>query len=432
MKISGIRVAVLSVAALGIVGGSLMARHTSVTKLHEAERAAVAGSAAAAQVLQLHKDVVSQVEIRAGQLFGDLLRAQEVDAATAAEITSAAQSVFRFRQLRAGQQVDFVRRFDGALKAVCLHSGWDQQVRIIRSASGFNASVETIPSQTKTTVIEGKITDSLFDAVLETGEHPELAVRLAEIFAYDLDFYSDPRPGDTFRLVFEKRTIDGSDSSAYGQIYAAEYVNGSRKFDAVLFHDPDGKPAYYTADGKSLQKAFLRSPLKFAARISSHFSRSRFHPVLKIYRAHLGTDYAAPVGTPVQAVANGRVEFSGRKGGDGNMVVVRHSNGYESYYLHLSQRLVRAGQSVQQGQRIGLVGATGLATGPHLDFRLRRHGTFVDFERMKLPPSNPVAAGDQPAFFAERDKWMTMIHVAPNDNTQVAKTPAAPGIAAAD
>ncbi|HEU5451957.1 MAG TPA: peptidoglycan DD-metalloendopeptidase family protein, partial [Terriglobales bacterium] len=254
--------------------------------------------------------------------------------------------------------------------------------------------------------VSGKVNSSLFESVIAAGEHPELAVRLAEIFAWDLDFYTDPRAGDTFRLVFERKSYDRGTTVAYGRIFAAEYVNDGHSYKAVLFHDPQGRPGYYAADGKSLQKTFLRSPLKFAARISSHFSTHRFHPVLKIYRAHLGTDYAAPVGTPVQAVANGRVEFAASKGGDGRMVQLRHSNGYETYYLHLSRILVHPGQAVQQGQLIGLVGATGLATGPHLDFRVRRGGRFVNFEAMKLPPAEPVRKADLAEFATVRDKWI--------------------------
>ena len=432
MKRSVLTITIIAIVGVLIAAGSLFVRHVESARLSAAEKTAVADSAAAAKVALLHKDKVSSMRVASGQLFGDLLRAEQVDAATSAEITSAARPVFKFRQLRAGQQVDFVRRFDGTLKAVCLHSGWDQQVRIARAPDGFHATVETIPSQTHLAVVEGKITDSLFDAVLDAGEHPELAVRLAEIFAWDLDFYTDPRPGDTFRLVFEKRTVAGSDAPSYGRIYAAEYVNGGRTLNAVLFHDTDGQPAYYTADGKSLQKAFLRSPLKFAARISSHFSYHRYHPVLKIYRAHLGTDYAAPVGTPVQAIASGRVEFSGRKRADGNMIVLHHSNGYRSYYLHLSRRLVHVGQSVQQGQRIGLVGMTGLATGPHLDFRLMQNGRFINFEHMHLPPSHPVAQMQFAAFSAERDKWMTMLHSSPTENMQVAKAPALTNAVGAD
>jgi murein DD-endopeptidase MepM/ murein hydrolase activator NlpD len=197
---------------------------------------------------------------------------------------------------------------------------------------------------------------------------------------------------------------------------AAEYKNAGHPYQALLFHDPGGAPAYYSADGKSLQKAFLRSPLRFAARVSSHFTMHRFHPVLKINRPHLGTDYAAPVGTPVQTIANGRVVFAGRKGGDGNMVQIAHTHGYETYYLHLSRILVRGGQNVHQGQRIGLVGATGLATGPHLDFRIRQHGNFVNFERLKLPPSNPVAKSDWEEFAEVRDKGIALLPTTSDHN----------------
>jgi len=207
----------------------------------------------------------------------------------------------------------------------------------------------------------------------------------------------------------EKKEYANGEPASYGRILAAEYNNAGRPYRAVLFHDADGRPGYYSADGKSLQKAFLRSPLKFAARISSHFSRARFHPILKIYRPHLGTDYAAPAGTPVQAIAAGRVVSAGWGGQGGNAVRLAHANGYETYYMHLSRILVRAGQHVEQGQRIGLVGMTGLATGPHLDFRLRQRGAFVNFERLKLPPAFPVPPGEMAAFTATRDKWMALL-----------------------
>jgi murein DD-endopeptidase MepM/ murein hydrolase activator NlpD len=208
--------------------------------------------------------------------------------------------------------------------------------------------------------------------------------------------------------VEKKEYADGSDPS-YGRILAAEYNNAGHLYQAVLFHDSFGKPAYYSAKGQSLQKLFLRSPLRFAAHISSHFSLHRFHPILKIVRPHLGTDYAAPTGTPVQSIANGRVVFAGRKGGDGNLVQLAHSRGYQTYYMHLSRILVHRGQTVRQGQTIGLVGATGLATGPHLDFRLRQSGRFVDFEHLRLPPAQPVARADLAEFAAVRDRWMALL-----------------------
>jgi murein DD-endopeptidase MepM/ murein hydrolase activator NlpD len=190
----------------------------------------------------------------------------------------------------------------------------------------------------------------------------------------------------------------------------------------VLFHDASGAPAYFTPEGKSMKKAFLHSPLKFAAAITSHFSEHRFHPILKEYRPHLGIDYAAPTGTPVQTTGDGRVIFAGPKGGAGNLVQIQHTNGYTTYYMHLSRVLVRQGQRVQQGQSIGLVGMTGLATGPHLDFRIQRQGQFLNFERLPLPPSDPVAKRDWNEFASLRDRAIALMpEKISQPNTMLAK-----------
>jgi murein DD-endopeptidase MepM/ murein hydrolase activator NlpD len=227
----------------------------------------------------------------------------------------------------------------------------------------------------------------------------------------------------------EKKKLSNGEFGGYGRILAAEYVNGGRPYRAVLFHDPAGNPAYYTPEGKSLKKAFLHSPLKFAAPITSHFSASRFHPILKEYRPHLGIDYGAPSGTPVQTIGDGRVIFAARKGGAGNLVEIQHSNGYTTYYMHLSKILVHDGERVEQGERIGLVGMTGLATGPHLDFRIQHHGKFLNFERLPLPPTDPVAKRDWDVFTAARDTAMAqMPALTPKPGPALAKnaTPLAP------
>lgn len=412
----------LLVAAIGLLvfAGSFWLRRSQETRLLAAERKAIEDSAAAARITASHHDIISTIKIPAGQNFTELLRRSDLDSDMANAITLAVQPVFNLRRLRAGDSLTFVRRWDGPLKSILYRTDWDSELEVSRTLDGFRAVENKLKAETEITVVQGTIQSSLFESVINAGEHPELAVRLAEIFAFDLDFYTDPQPGDTFRLVFERHTVPGNDVPTYGKIFAAEYVNGGHVYDAVQFHDSGGRPVYYTADGKSLQKAFLKSPLKFAARVSSHFSMHRFHPVMRVYRAHLGTDYAVPVGTPVQAIASGKVTFSGFKGGNGNLVVLKHSNGYETYYLHLSRRLVRTGQSVQQGQRIGLSGMTGLASGPHLDFRIKQHGNFVNFERLKLPPSEPVAKSQMAAFMEVRDKWMSKLHEQP-PATQVAK-----------
>jgi murein DD-endopeptidase MepM/ murein hydrolase activator NlpD len=232
-------------------------------------------------------------------------------------------------------------------------------------------------------------------------------------------------------VVVEKKTLASGETAAYGRILAAEYNNGGRKFSAVLFHDPSGNPAYYTPEGKSMKKAFLHSPLKFAAPITSHFSYSRFHPILKEYRAHLGIDYGAPTGTPVQTIGDGKVIFAGRKGEDGNLIKIQHSNGYTTYYMHLSQILVRNGQRVEQGERIGLVGMTGLATGPHLDFRIQLRGQFLNFERLPVPPTDPVAKSDWDEFAADRDRAIAqMPPLASEHPTLAANASAAAGSSA--
>lgn len=373
-----------------------------------------------AQLMQ-QKIVFSASMVPAQLPFTAILRRLGIDSATAAQIAASSQSVFDLRHVRAGNELAIGRSVMGTLRAIRYRIDTDRVLLISSTGSEFHSEIKTIPSSTEVVGIDGQIQDSLFDAITNAGEKPELALRLADIFGWDLDFYTDPRTGDTFRVVVEKKILANGEFGGYGRVLAAEYNNDGHAYRAVLFHDPAGHPAYYTPDGKSMKKVFLHSPLKFAARITSHFSLSRYHPILKIYRPHLGTDYAAPTGTPVQSVGDGRVIYAGRKGEDGNLVEIRHANGYMTYYMHLSRVLVRNGQEVQQGQTVGLVGMTGLATGPHLDFRIERHGQFVNFERLPLPPSQPVAKSDWAEFAAARDSDLAHMPSLPGQQTTTAK-----------
>lgn len=327
----------------------------------------------------------------------------------AARASAAAQQEFNLRQVRAGNTITVGRSVEGDLREIDYKIDPDRMLKIVPADSGFKAEVREIPSKLEVTVVSGKLDDSLFNAIEQTGESPEIALRLSQIFGYDLDFYTDPRKGDTFRVLLEKKKYANGQMAGYGMIFAAEYDNGGKKYQALLFHDEFGRAAYYTADGKSLQKEFLRSPLKFGAPVTSHFSNARFHPILKIVRPHLGTDYGAPVGTPVQTIGSGRVLFAGQKGGEGNMVQIVHSNGYETMYLHLSRMYVRAGQHVEIGKTIGLVGSTGLSTGPHLDFRILQKGQYKNFEKLGLPPSDPVSKKHLPEFAAVRERWLPLL-----------------------
>jgi murein DD-endopeptidase MepM/ murein hydrolase activator NlpD len=364
-----------------------------------------------AEAARIREQVILPTEKRvpAGDNFVAALQRFGLSAQEAANASAAAQRAFNLRQVRAGNTITVGRSVEGILREIDYKIDTDRMLKIVPDEQGFSAQIQEIPSRTEVAAVSGRVDDSLFNAVEDAGESAELAMRLAQIFGYDLDFYTDPRKGDTFRIVLEKKKYSNGQTAGYGKILAAEYENAGRKYQALLFHDPAGRPGYYSADGKSLQKAFLRSPLKFGAPVTSHFSRARFHPILKVYRPHMGTDYGAPVGTPVQTIGSGRVVFAGRKGGEGNMVQIAHSNGYETMYLHLSRMYVHAGEHVEIGKTIGLVGSTGLSTGPHLDFRILQKGQYKNFEKLGLPPSDPVTKKNLPEFAALREKWLPVL-----------------------
>jgi murein DD-endopeptidase MepM/ murein hydrolase activator NlpD len=383
---------------------------------HEADQAfAQQVRAASDQAREIATKVVlyTSDRVKPGISLSDSLRRMGLDPGSAASIIDSAQTVFDPRRFHAGNVLSVGRSVTGALRNVRYQIDADRMLYIERQPQGFESHIQPIPSHTDTVSVAGTIRGSLFNAVTDAGESPELAVRLAEILAWDLDFYTDTRAGDTFHVLVEKKIYLNGQTAGYGRILAAEYKNAGHPYQAVLFHDSNGVSGYFRPDGGALQKAFLRSPLKFAAPVTSHFSQSRFHPILKTYRAHLGVDYGAPTGTPVQSIGNGHVIFAGMSGGSGNLVRIAHSNGYETMYMHLSRILVHAGEHVDAGQRIGLVGMTGLATGPHLDFRILQNGTYRNFETLHLPPAEPVARKDMQEFTAVRDRWMPLLNQSP-------------------
>ncbi|MBC2743506.1 MAG: M23 family metallopeptidase [Desulfosarcina sp.] len=231
------------------------------------------------------------------------------------------------------------------------------------------------------------IESSLYQAVVDSGETQQIAGLVAEIFAWDIDFYLYPRKGDRIAVVYERCYKDGA-FVKYGDILAARYVGKQKTFSAFLFNNGqfDG---YYDETGQPLKKMFLRIPLKFG-RMTSSFSIRRFHPVLKRYRAHTGIDYGAPMGTPIFATANGRVTFSGWKGGYGKLIIVKHSNGYQTYYGHCRRLLKKPGQLVEQGQVIARVGSTGLSTGPHVHYEVRVNGKPINPIKVKKSRGKPL------------------------------------------
>jgi murein DD-endopeptidase MepM/ murein hydrolase activator NlpD len=225
----------------------------------------------------------------------------------------------------------------------------------------------------------------------ELGVDATCVSMFADIFGWDINFFVDPKEGDTYEIIFEKKFMEGR-FAGYGDILAAQYENNGRIFQAIGLRDENGIMRYYDPDGKSMQKQFLKAPLRFN-HISSNFSLHRMHPILGIVRPHLGVDYAAPIGTPIHASADGIVRFAGYNGGFGNQVVISHGSAYETSYGHLNAfgHGIRAGKRVVQGDVIGFVGKTGLATGPHLDYRMTRNKSFVNPSSINLPSGKGVA-----------------------------------------
>lgn len=277
----------------------------------------------------------------------------------------------------------------------------------------FEAFKEEFEEEMKVVWVTGTIESSLYETVIAVNEDAELAMKIAnEVFAWDIDFYSEAQRGDVFRVAVEKH-VSGDYLIRYGRILAAEYAGGIGKKQSFFWRDPSGNSGYYNAHGVATRRVFLRSPLKYA-HVTSRFGK-RFHPILKRFKPHHGVDYGASTGTPVWAVADGAVVSAGWNGGLGNAVKVVHSGGYTSIYGHLSRVSggVRAGTRVRQGQVVGAVGSTGLSTGPHLHFSLLHDGSYVNPLKRVAPPTEPIAARHMPAFKEAIRPWVAELEKAP-------------------
>ncbi len=353
-----------------------------------------------------------------GATMGSLLARQGMLLAEVEGMLASLEGIFDARRVRAGQAYRVERSTEGRARLFEYEIDPLSVLRLLpvsASPHDFTAEVVAYAVTTTTATVHGTIdaeTSSLFAAMSKAGETPDLSVSLADVFAGEVDFNSDLQPGDRFRLVVDKSVRDGR-LAGYGPLSAAALQNAGRTLVAVRFTPAGGRPGYYDEDGKSLKRFFLRSPLKFDPGISSGFSRSRQHPILNIRRAHLGVDYRAPSGAPVVAVSAGTVTMAAWTGGGGRTVKIRHASGYETAYLHLSSfgPGIRTGVHVSQGQLIGRVGATGLATAAHLHYELKRNGAHVNpaAEHRKLPPGDPVAASQMEEFRKVRDAAMTSL-----------------------
>jgi murein DD-endopeptidase MepM/ murein hydrolase activator NlpD len=302
-------------------------------------------------------------------------------------------------RLKPGELLRFIHR-GGELLGMERKLSDSETLKVTRDEHGFISDVLENPLEIRTRTASATIDSSLFQAAADADLDERVAFELAEIFQYDIDFVLDIQQGDRFTVVYEDVFQDGTRLRT-GKILAAKFVNEGREYRAVRYVDDPGHGEYFSPDGKSLRKAFIRAPVQFS-RISSRFNPSRRHPVLNTIRAHRGVDYAAPVGTPVRAAGEGRIRFAGRQGGYGNVIELEHGSGVVTVYGHLSRFApqMRRGQRVELGKVIGFVGKTGLATGPHLHYEYRIRGVHKNPQTVALPDAEPIPAG-------ELDRFMT-------------------------
>jgi murein DD-endopeptidase MepM/ murein hydrolase activator NlpD len=338
--------------------------------------------------------------VQRGDTIGSLLaRAGVADPAALAWMRTD-QAARPLYQLRPGRPVHVAVDDSGRLAALRFQTGPSDVLSVTREGAGIAARIEPARVEVREAMVAGEIRSSLFAATDLVGLPDAVTLALAEIFASDIDFLRDLRKGDRFAVVYETRTVEGEPFGA-GRVLAAEFVSRGETFRAFAWRHEDGSDAYYTEDGRARRAAFLKTPMEFS-RMTSGYSLARLHPIDHAWRAHRGVDYAAPVGTPVRATANGVVRFAGRQGGYGNVVVVQHAGEHSTLYAHLSAIApgARTGARVRQGETIGLVGATGWATGPHLHYEFRVAGEPRDPRKVALPAEVPLAAEQRPAFDA--------------------------------
>lgn len=328
-------------------------------------------------------------KIKKNQNLGEILNDFGIDPATINEIAEKSKPVFDVRKLREGKSYCIMKSRD-SLEQVKYFIYEQDPVNYVVYEIGDSINVSRGQKEITTQVREvaGEIRSSLWNTLVENDLDPNIAIRLSEIYAWSIDFYHLQK-GDQFKLIFDEEFVDG-EKIGFGDVHAAWFQHSSRDFYAV-WYEQDSIGDFFDQDANSLRKAFLKAPLKFS-RISSRYNPKRFHPVLKRVRPHLGTDYAAPSGTPIYTVGDGTIIERGRKGGNGNYVKVRHNGTYTTQYLHMSrfESGQKVGSFVRQGEVIGYVGQTGLATGPHLCFRFWKNNKQVDPLKEELPPSEPI------------------------------------------
>ncbi len=362
--------------------------------------------------------VIVRGELLPGDSLVGALQREGVSRSVANRVAVELRSLFNFRRSQPGHRFRLASTADGRLVRFRYSVSDLESYVVTRERDAYVASREDVALESEVSRIAGLVTSSVHDAIVQLGEKGQLANDFSEIFAWDIDFSRSVRTGDEFRVLYERLYRQDVDKGRVyvgpGKILAATYTGSAGEFSAVYFEPEEGRGGYYRPDGSSVEGQFLRAPLRYS-RITSRFSHSRRHPILKVRRPHHGIDYAAPRGTPLWSVADGRVIYRGWSGGFGNLVKIRHNTGYVSYYSHLSRfaKGLKVGQQVHQKQVIGFVGSTGLATGPHVCFRMAKQGRYVDPMRVASPIGPPVALEQKPQFLATRDVLLAELDAGP-------------------
>jgi murein DD-endopeptidase MepM/ murein hydrolase activator NlpD len=343
--------------------------------------------------------------IQAGDTLASALSRLQIDDLEIQRLLTADAVRQMASSIRAGKRIQVATAQDGQLLSIQFERSNAPTLTVRLQGDGYVAEEASELLETRVVMRSGRILTSLYGATDSAGIPDKIADQMAETFSTSLDFREDMRRGDTFSVIYTVNYRNGEPIAA-GKLLAAEFVNAGKPYRAVLFRDPFGREDYYTPEGESLKKGFLRSPLEFS-RVTSSFSNSRKHPVFGFHRAHTGVDFGAPTGTRVKATGDATVAFAGRKGGYGNLVILRHSNGYETYYAHLSAFVsgIRTGRSVGRGQVIAYVGSTGASTGPHLHYEVRIAGRPQNPMTIKLPGSPPLAVAQRARFLQQTASW---------------------------
>ncbi len=360
------------------------------------------------------------VTVHSGQTVGDIFKQQGISATDLQKIIDDHNNANSLRNIHPGEEFAFGRTSDGSLHAIRFDR--DEHTRVTETlvSGSFRESLQNRGFERRTHVGHGVVEHSLFEAGNQAGLSDAMVLKLAAAFGYDIDFYQDLHPGDSFTVIYDDVYCEG-ERKHDGDIIAATFINRGKRFSAFRYTDAGGNTMFYSADGRPLRKEFLRTPVDFT-RISSTFSAGRLHPILGTMRAHRGVDYAAPTGTPIHAAGEGKIVFRGWQGGYGNVVVIQHGGHYSTLYGHMSKiAALNVGQRVSQGQTIGFVGMTGLATGPHLHYEFRIDGVHRDPLTVTLPKAEPLPAIELAKFQGQTTPMLAKLKALEATQTLVAK-----------